>query len=141
MSRTFTAFLVAPLWVPAAMVPLAAQMFPHPGQRHWIYITVIIAAIFAYGGTMVLGVPAFLMLRARRYTSFRTAAALGFAIGGLTGAAFLVLFALSLGNSVAFIRHQAVNMTWWLLPGCGVLGLIVGGTLWLIARPDLGRTD
>jgi hypothetical protein len=138
MNRTVTAFLVAPLWVPAAVAPLAAQMFPRVAERQWIYITLIIATIFAYGGTLVLGVPAFLALRARRYTAFWIAAALGFVVGGLTWFVFFVLFALSLGIGIGW--PNAVDMSrGLLLPG--VLGSIVGATLWLIARPDLGHAD
>jgi hypothetical protein len=84
MSRTFVAFLVAPLWVPAATAPYAVHMFPYPEQRHWIYITIIIGAIVAYGGMLMLGVPAFLILRARNHTAFWVAAVLGFAIGGIS---------------------------------------------------------
>jgi hypothetical protein len=142
MNRTSTAFLVAPLWVPAVMVPFAVRMFPYPAQGRWIYITVVIAAIFAYGGTLVLGVPAFLLLRARHYRSFGTAAVVGFAIGGLTAVAFFLLLALSLGGTFAGIWREGVKVNFWLLPAaCGVLGSIVGATLWLIARPDFGRSD
>ena len=67
------AFLVAPLWVPAAAVPFAALMFPYPEQRRWIYITVIIAAVFAYGGVAAFGTPVFLLLRASKRTAFSIA--------------------------------------------------------------------
>jgi hypothetical protein len=142
MNRISIAFLVAPLWVPAATAPLAVFIFPHPGQYYWIIITIIIATIFAYGGTLMLGVPAFLILCAHNHTSFWTAAALGFGVGGLTWMAFIVLFAVSLGNSLTFILHEAANFAgWWPVLPTGALGSIVGATLWLIARPDLGRTD
>ena len=62
MSRTAVAFLIAPLWVPAAVAPFAISWAPYSEQRHWIYITIIIATIFGYGGTLMLGLPAFLIL-------------------------------------------------------------------------------
>lgn len=138
MSRTALAFLIAPLWVPAAAVPFAGHMFPYPEQRHWIYITVIIAAIFAYGGVAALGLPAFRLLRTRKHTAFWIAPVLGFAVGVTTWVVFIVLFGLSLGNSWSFVSHDLVSNSahlWAFLP-TGALGAAVGATLWLIARPD-----
>jgi hypothetical protein len=110
---------------------------PDPEQHHLIYLTTIIAAIFAYGGMLTLGVPAFLILRAGNHTAFWIAAVLGFAIGGLTWVVFFVLFGISLGNSPTFVGREAGNVATWsaVLP-TGALGSIVGATLWLIARPD-----
>ena len=138
MSRTVLAFLIAPLWVPAAAVPFAVRAFPYPEQRHWIYITVFIAAIFAYGGVAALGMPAFRLLRARKHTAFWIAPILGFAVGVVAWLVFIVLFGLSLGNSWAFVSHDLASNSAHLsafLP-TGALGAAVGATLWLIARPD-----
>ena len=137
MSRTALAYLVAPLWVPAATAIYALHMFPYPEQHHWIYVTIIIGAVFGYAGTLALGMPAFFVLRARSHTALWTAVVLGFGIGGLTWLVFTVLFVLSLGNSFTFILHEAANPTSWLpLLPTGVLGSIVGATWWLVARPD-----
>jgi hypothetical protein len=128
------------LWVPAAIAHFAVHKFSHPEQRHWIYITTVIGAIFAYGGVLMLGVPAFLIFRARNRTAFWIAATLGFGMGGLTWIIFTVLFALSLGNSLAFVWHEAANFaSWWPVLPTGALGSVVGATLWLIARPDRRR--
>ncbi len=138
MSRTALAFLIAPLWVPAAAAPFASHMFPYPEQRHWIYITVIIAAIFAYGGVAAVGMPTFRLLRARKHTDFWIAPVLGVAIGIATWLVFIVLFGLSLGNSWSFVAHDWVSTSahlWAVIP-TGALGAAVGATLWLIARPD-----
>jgi hypothetical protein len=102
-------------------------MFPNPEQHDFIYIS-IIAAIFAYGGMLTLGVPAFFILRAINHTAFWIAGVLGFAIGGLTWIVFFVLFGISLGNSLAFVWREAGNIV------AGALGSIVGATLWLM--PD-----
>jgi len=138
VSRIALAFLIAPLWVPAAAVPFAGHMFPYPEQRHWIFITVIIAAIFGYGGVAALGMPAFRLLRARKHTAFWIAPVLGLTVGVATWVVFIVLFGLSLGNSWSFVSHDLVSNSahlWAVLP-TGALGAAVGATLWLIARPD-----
>ncbi len=143
MNRTALAFLIAPLWVPAATAPYAVYMFPYPEQRHWIFITTIIGAIFAYGGVLTLGAPAFLILRARRRTAFWIAPVVGFGVGVLTGFIFFVLFGLSLGNSLTFVWHDlAAKSASWSSPffPIGALGAVVGATLWLIARPDRERS-
>jgi hypothetical protein len=62
-------------------VPFAARAFPYPERRHWIYKTVIIAAIFAYGGVAALGMPAFRLLRASKHAAFWIAPILDFAVG------------------------------------------------------------
>jgi hypothetical protein len=115
MSRTALAFLIAPLWVPAITAPYAVHMFPYPEQGHWIYITTIVGAVFAYGGALTLGLPAFLILRARKFTAFWIAPVVGFAIGVVTCIVCLVLFGLSLGGGLTFVSHDlATNFTkWW----------------------------
>jgi hypothetical protein len=139
-SRTVLAFLVAPLWVPAATTLLAIGTFPYAEQRG-IYIITIIAAIFAYGATAMLGLPAFLILRARGHTAFWFASALGFGVGVITWAIFMILLGLSLGNSWTFVTHDIVNnpAQRLIFPLTGALGAAVGATLWLIARPDRER--
>jgi hypothetical protein len=103
MNRTTLAFLLAPMWVPAATAVYSIDAFPHPEQRPWIYITICIAAIFTYGGVLTLGIPAFYVLRAREHTTFWIAPVVGFCVGVVTGLVFSVLFALSLGSSFTFI--------------------------------------
>jgi hypothetical protein len=138
VSRIALAFLIAPLWEPAAAVPFAARAFPHPEQRHWIYITVVIATIFAYGGVAAFGTPAFLLLRASKRTAFWIAPSWASRSVLPLGWVFIVLFGLSLGNSWPFVSHNvASNSTdLWAFVLTGALGAAVGATLWLIARPD-----
>jgi hypothetical protein len=140
MNRTVAAFLIAPLWAVAATVIFAFHAFPHSEQQPWIYITVTIGAAFAYGGTAVLGIPAFLFLRRRQQNSFWIAVLAGFVAGAITWNVFFVLFGLSLENRLAFIWQQmgrttSLEATLFV----GVLGSAIGATLWLIARPDLKR--
>jgi hypothetical protein len=134
--------MVAPLWVPAATAVYSIDAFPHPAQRHWIYITIVVAAIFTYGGVLTLGIPAFHVLRAREHTAFWIAPVVGFCVGVVTGLVFFVLFGLSLRSSFTFIwgeltTNLVVNASGGLITGA--LGALVGGTLWLIARPDRRR--
>ena len=140
VSRAALAFLVAPLWVPAAAKLLAVGTFPS-AERLGIPLITFIAAIFAYAGTAMLGWPAFLILRARGHTAFWFAPALGFVVGVITWAIFMILLGLFLGNSWNFVTHDMVNNPAQRLffPSTGALGATVGATLWLIARPDRER--
>ena len=137
VSRTALAFLVAPLWVPATTTLLAVGTFPYAEQLG-IYIITVIAAIFAYGGTATLGLPAFLILRARGHTAFWFAPALGFGVGVITWAIFMILLGLFLDKNWTFVTHDIVNnpAQRLIFPATGALGATVGATLWLIARPD-----
>jgi len=140
--RAAFAFLVAPLWVPVANAPYAVSMSPYPEQRHQVYFTIIIAAIFAYGGVLTLGMPAFLILRARKRPAFWIAPVVGFCAGVLTCSIFLILFSLSLGYSLTHAWHAlAAQAADWSSPffPTGGLGAVVGTTLWLIAGPDRER--
>jgi hypothetical protein len=138
VSKTGLAFLIAPLWVPAAIVPFAAQAFPYPEQGHWIYISAIIAAIFAYAAVAAFGMPAFVILRARDFTALWIAPVLGFGVGIITWVIFIVLFGVSLGNGWSFVSHDLASNSahWWPLLPTGTLGAVVGATFWVIARPD-----
>jgi len=114
-------------------------MFPYPDQRGFI----IIGAILAYGGVLMLGMPAFLILRARKRTAFWIAPIVGFGVGVLTFSIFFILCGFSLGQSLTFmwLRLHRLAASWSsLFFPAGGLGAVVGTTLWLIARPDRERT-
>jgi hypothetical protein len=143
MSRSVVAFLVAPLWVPLLVTPFCYPfVFPHAAQLHWVVIGAILSTIFSYGGTILLGVPIFSILRALNLTASWIAIAVGFVIGAVTFEVFSVLFGLSLngGNLELVMKtyyetfHDPIQLMFLVLPGS--LGGIVGITLWLIARPD-----
>jgi hypothetical protein len=79
MNRSLVAFLVAPLWVPLVMTPLASlYMFSSPNQGPWVVITTFPGVVFGYGGTLAFGLPAFAVLRSRQMTAFWIAPVLGF---------------------------------------------------------------
>jgi hypothetical protein len=140
MSRTFAAFIIAPLWVPlTASVYAPLAMFPYPEQRHWVLITTLISAFFTYLGVLGLGVPAFLFLRSRKMTALWIACVAGIVVGTVMWTVFVVCFALSLdgleGARQAFTQTPtSVHLAGFIAPA--LLGLIVGTTFWLIARPD-----
>lgn len=147
MKRRRIAFLVAPLWVPFATVIIANfSIFPYPQQGAWVIISGVIAAVFAYVGTLLLGVPAFRFLVSRNWTALWIAPALGFSIGILMWVLFLVLIPLFLGEGVEGIREELGSAANNLLAQAvgllvtGGLGALVGVTLWLIARPDRADT-
>jgi hypothetical protein len=139
MTRTSTAFAIAPLWVPLLAAPvLRLVVWPDPAQAHWVVIGTVISAIFAYGGCVFLGLPLFRWLKARGLVSFWMAPSAGFVIGAITWLAFMTFFALWLGarlQGVALAVSDAPKHVVFLLLPAG-LGALVGATIWLIARPD-----
>jgi hypothetical protein len=139
MERPILAFAIAPLWVPAAVAPYATlYLFPYAAQAHWVVIATVVSAFFAYLGTLAIGLPVFLLLRAKQITSIWAGIVLGFVVGGVTWLVFELCFGLSLGNSVANMAGR-LQANW--LPELsafgvtGTLGMLVGVTIWLIARP------
>jgi hypothetical protein len=142
MKRTVVAFLVAPLWVPAAGVVYTAYQVPFLKPSNLVYVT-IVWAILAYSGALILGLPAFYalgLLGVRNRTSFWSAIALGLEMGVLTFFGFSIFFfgLFAPDFSIAFVLNQWTHLSlWWDALQFGVLGSIVGITLWLIARRDL----
>ncbi len=137
MNRTLVAFLIAPLVVPALMFfylrGLASTDF-------WHAFSLVISVIFAYTGVWVLGFPAYLFLRARRWTGFWLAPVLGFVIGAVMWLVFGVALSVSLGHSLAAAIPDVIrdpNMLGGVLWPSGIAGAATGATFWLIARPDL----
>jgi hypothetical protein len=135
MSRPVIAFLVAPLVVPLFLLPSLYSGMP---DKFWFAVTLIVATITAYAGTFFLGLPAYLFLRARKWTAFWIAPVLGFIAGSVAYCVFVVLFGLSLGSSLSSVMSDFSNVSGLrdLLWPIGPEGAAVGSLLWLIARPD-----
>ena len=137
--RTLIAFLVAPLWVVAPVGLLAITMTtPHPWQNPSMYAIVATGTLFGYGGTVILGLPALYILRARGYTAFWVALLTGFTAGALTWLVFLAVISLLLHASVdrqclSMFATSPRSLAFWV---AGVLGVAVGATIWWIIRPD-----
>jgi len=143
MGRPALAFLIAPVWVPLVVAPYAAlELFPYAAQAHWVVISTIISAVFAYSGTLVVGVPAYLFLRSRDAVSIWVSLAVGFLIGALVGVLFLLCFALLMGQPIG---QAVVGLANDLVPKLrlaamtGGLGALVGVTAWFIGRPRVTR--
>lgn len=133
--RPVIAFLVAPLVIPLFLLPSLYSGMP---DRFWFAVTLIVAAITAYAGTFFFGLPAYLFLRARKWTSFWIAPVVGFVGGSLAYCVFIVVFAVSLGNNLSSVMAGFANPSGLrdLLWPIGPEGAVVGSLLWLIARPD-----
>lgn len=141
MGRTANAFFIAPLWVPAGVAFYSSLFLTQSSDMVTFYI--VVAAIFGYAATFALGCPVFLLLRSLRLTAPWISFVFGFALGVLAWALFMFLFALSLGYSIPSAALQAWKIfadDHSILLGSGLLGIFVGLTLWLIARPDRPRT-
>ncbi len=139
MSRTELAFVVAPLWVPVAlMIEWSLLATPLDLLNFWAVFAGFASLAIGYAGTFLFGVPAFLFLRSRNWTAPWIGAVLGFAIAVITLFLFNVLFALALGYSVDDLLLGALSSfsDWGAWITAGPIGSLVGVTLWLIARPD-----
>lgn len=139
MSRTAIAFVVSPLWTPLAaglffgVAVLTDTTRIHAADVCLIASAVVGSALLTYFGMFALGYPAFRYLRARGMTSVWRAMGLGFVAGAVMWA--LVAFWLGLWKygGVTLALYQSFNDVY--LPA-ELLGVIIGATFWLIARPD-----
>jgi len=132
------AFLNAPLWVPAIAAGWTTWILAPDAPRGLIPITAAIAGVLGYGGTLVIGAPLCIVMRARRRTSFWMALVAGFGAGAATWLIFVGALALWFGGSSMLVVHNTLieRPPAGAAVPCGVVGIIVGATLWLIARPD-----
>ena len=135
--RVIVAFIVAPAIAPLiVIVYLIDREVPPVG----VAIASFIATCVAYTGSLIVGIPLYLFLRARNWTYLWVAAALGYLVGIV---AWTALFAiLSFEDTLSSLQELLRNgkglsdLVW---PG-GPLGFAVGVIMWLIARPDLDST-
>jgi len=138
LTRTQTAFIIAPLWVPLLVTPyFALYMVSEGGRLSWGIIAGGLSALLAYLGTYLLGRPLFNFLISRNWTTLWLAVVSGCCIGIITRITFMVCFAVFFGESVLSGVAMAFGPE---LAPAALLGALVGGTLWLIARPDFPRS-
>src|SRR5438128_2537313 len=98
MNRRVTiALFVAPLMVPVLLVPYLQSM---GGAPSFFAFALEVSIVLSYCGTFVLGIPAYLFLRARNWTAFWIAPLAGFIAGFLMWLVFRVLFVLALGQGI-----------------------------------------
>jgi hypothetical protein len=131
MARPIIAFLVAPLAVPLFV---AVDMYPLLATPFFVRVVLYLSILTAYVGTFVFGIPAYLLLRARKWTAFWLAPVLGFMGGAL--AWWLFLAVPWTGSSFRFEPVWDLSRLRDVLWPYGPLGALVGTLLWLIARPD-----
>lgn len=118
-------------WKAIAIAPLAAPLivsvkFGSSGAPDSViaYIAPIVLAL-AYSGTIVFGLPLYLLLRAFRLTAFWLAPVAGIVVGF----AVMFLFLLGIGTKGLEAVTEAIQHG-------GPPGAAVGALFWLIARPD-----
>jgi hypothetical protein len=135
MNRTAIAFFVAPLAATMLLVPYIHSMKAAPSL---FVFALEISLVVAYGGSVIFGIPAYLLLRAHNWTAFWIAPLVGFLIGMVMWLVFSALFALMLGEGTLGVHLTLTdaNMLKGLIWPGGVLGAVVGAAFWLIARPD-----
>ena len=139
VNRTVIAFIVAPLWVPVA-AGVVAYTF-EPTDRLSVAVDMLYNAFVAYLGAFALGLPAFLFLRSRKMTTFWIATLSGCIIGGVWGAMFttgLIFYFGGIGAIQKLFGGNGNLVQMSLSPA--LLGMIVGATVWLIVRPDIGHS-
>jgi hypothetical protein len=90
MKRAAVAFFIAPLAVPLSLLSWLTSGHLAPG---WVLTAIVIAALVSKAGTVVLGMPAYFLLRARGLTAGWIAGVAGFVIGALMWLVFSGLFA------------------------------------------------
>jgi hypothetical protein len=132
--RVVLAFCIAPLGYPAALTVLSAfRGFPPDALASIALVNLPIS----YVGTLLVGVPTYRMLCARKLTAFWVAP-----IAGCVSGAALSVFTY-LGVIFAFGNLSVSGDGFGSLRGAsgfaqtgGLGGAVVGILLWLIARPD-----
>jgi len=131
--RTFIAFLIAPLVIPAIVVPYFAPTSQSVGA------IVSIALIFSYLGTVVFGIPLYFLFRSLGWVSIWHSVVTGIIGGWLLWSIFWMLFALSFGydakSATELVRGTLSDAKLYVWPS-GVAGAVYGLVFWLIARPD-----
>src|SRR5881398_3560314 len=86
--RVLVAFIVAPVIVPLSVIVWSIDGGVPPV---WVMVAGFVSTCVAYGGTLVVGIPLYLFLRARKWTYLWVAATLGYLVGII---AWTALFAI-----------------------------------------------
>lgn len=126
LTRTWIAFMVAPLVVPF-MVMVYFGSFG-PALPLWLFIG-FISSFYTYAGVFILGAPIYLLLRACKLTAVWIAPVAGALVGGVV-----------VGGLVAVEKGLMYGVHLGEMIGAPS-GAMVGLVFWLIARPDLQGQD
>jgi hypothetical protein len=106
--RTIAAFLVAPLMTPFVIL-LSDQSHGAPFNLAEQFIAFLFIAAFAYAATVLFGIPAFFLFRAKRWTNVF----LYMLTGGVIGLLFSVLLNYRISFNVLALEYRA----WWAIAG------------------------
>lgn len=124
-NRLLVGFLVSPIVPGVLTLLLGAVLGSKASEAIWL---LVLSAVIAYPATVVLGIPAFFVLR--RF--------------GLNGVGHYLLAGAFLGALVfVFLAPSHVQTTYFFQNGWTFLSVAVGaaaiasGAFWLIARPDI----
>jgi len=134
MDRQLLAFLAAFIAVPV----LVAAYFSMGGllKSSDYGVIVFTSSLISFGAVAFLGVPAFLFLRARKWTAFWIAPLAGFVVAVVAWWVFLLVFAMLLASRLSALFELDRGMLQEVLWPVGSIGAVVGILVWLIARPD-----
>src|SRR5215510_12380994 len=90
--RHAVALFVAPLWVPLVAMTYTAADGPQPPDGTGLMLITVVGAIGAWVIMTVVGIPAYLVMRWRRWTALWIAMAAGFVTGVVMWNLFAVVF-------------------------------------------------
>jgi len=131
--RPIIAFLVAVL-----VLPLFFAVYAYPGPSGYAsyLIGVVYSAVISFNAVFLLGLPAYLFLRAMKWTAFWIAPLMGFMVAAIAWSVVALLFGLAFGQGLSFSLLLSADSVHFFLWPLGPLGAAVGALLWLIGRPD-----
>ncbi|HEY6715176.1 MAG TPA: hypothetical protein VI232_02430 [Reyranella sp.] len=136
MGRPILALLAAGLMVPLLVTAYFSSW--RLGNYGNYVLVAFFSTIISSSGVLLLGVPAYLLLRARKWTAFWIAPVAGFIVAAVAWYVFLSLLGLSSVRSLSdFLSGltdlRAFEMVFWPI---GPIGVVAGVLVWFIARPD-----
>jgi len=136
MGRPILALLAAGLMVPFLVTAYFSSW--RLGNYGNYVIVAFFSTIISLSGVLLLGLPTYLLLRARKWTAFWIAPVAGFIVAAVAWYVLLSLLwlssARSLSDSLSGLTDVRVfEMVFWPI---GPIGVGAGVLVWLIARPD-----
>jgi hypothetical protein len=140
VKRTTLGFLIAPLWAPLAVEINALRMGVQDISAP--IIAGLGVSVIAYGLAFAIGFPLLRRLGKRAKLWM-------LALAGVVGGLFVCLVLLILFWAPTFFRYGlgpstvTQSLPLWAAPAVflAVIGALIGGTYWLIIRPELQSED
>jgi len=142
MRRTTIASLLAPLWGPAVAATFAV-FFWYPSEiatidrGSWIALATAFGVLYGYAAFLVVGLPAHFVLQRHGHRSVWAYLATFFACELVIWALVYTASYASVGLAGALsiladtVAHRPYRPVFF-----GIIGAAIGGTFWMIARPD-----